>query len=157
MNTVHRRTPLQRSSKESVFRCGSQDRLQSKDRTGIEPGWPACQQEEVASGGGILGRAHPYCKGEEMLDAIRKERCWVWWNYELVQINQRGGDVLEDCGGLWMGMLGVLTLGGKFCSCWWSGPFYGPVSIYILGFTCPCRSKAGSEGSCYSPFFICLE
>ena len=50
----------------------------------------------MASGGGILGRAHPYCKGEEMLDAIRKESCWVWWNYEFVQINQRGGDVLEE-------------------------------------------------------------
>lgn len=67
---------------------GGQDRHRSKDRTGTEnvkgKGWPQVEVLQV--------ELSPTAK--EMLDAIKKrerEGCSVWWNYEFVQVNQRGG------------------------------------------------------------------
>lgn len=149
MNTVHRWTSLQRSSKERASRCSGQGQA-SEQRQNQSWAWLTRMSTERGS---LVqrypGRVHHYRKREKMWDALRKESCRVWWKYESVQISQRGLGCVGrvGCGGFWKAVLRVLTLGGKPGSYWWSGHCYGPVSIYILGFTWTCGSRGGSEGS----------
>lgn len=99
MNTVHSWTPPHGPSREWTSRFGGQDFREDTTSSLSLEGWPGCQEREMASHGSVPDGICNSCKGEKMLDAIKKKKkgelsglaeLWVCAG------ESRQGDVLKE-------------------------------------------------------------